>query len=190
MTHIPVLWHVCQCIHIYNTHSISLCHETPRLQHLGLATQPKLPSSASCSWHPSLVDPWPQGSKFIGRENRIQFSILHAISYIHLFSRKVSRALEKVLKMDIRCFPVAPIGLVSFYLILLALHSQPPDLHDMLCFWIFVVRYCSKMTLEANLRCRSDVVLEMWEQSPLEWDEENHASFTARLLYSYRLRRR
>lgn len=36
------------------------------------------------------------------------------------------------------------------------LHTQPPD-------------------LQANLRCRSDVVLEMWEQSPLKWDEENHA---------------
>lgn len=74
-----------------------------------------------------------------------------------------------MLKIDIRGFPMAPVDLVSVYLILLDLHRQPPGLHGMLCFSIVVVWYCSKMSLEANLRCRSDVVLEMREQSPLEW---------------------
>lgn len=186
MTHIPVLWHVCPCIRIYNTHSINLCQETPRLQHLGLATRPKMLSSAFCSWHPSLVDPWPR--EVIHRQGE-QSSIFHiACNLLHPFVFLESQqSMGKVLKMDIRCFPMAPVDLVSVYLILLALHRQPPGLHSMLCFWIVVVWYCSKMSLEANLRWRSDVVLEMWEQSPLKWDEENHASFTARLLYSYRL---
>lgn len=177
-------------VYTYTTHTQSAyAMKSPDCNILVWQTQPKMLSSALRSWHPSRVDRWPRESKFIVRENRVQFSILHAISCIYLFSWKVSRAREKCWKWRLDAFPWLP----STYSVPIWYCQNPAHTATRFAWHALFLNSCYAVLLQDVIKSKLEV--QVWcgsgdvgaESPQVGWRKS--CSFTATFLYNYRLQR-